>query len=146
MRFFFGLNVESFKYNLIIAKREFRGLSHQVRTWGWVELSIMVVRGREICTTRDHRVCHQDQPAAQYRESTPLTAAKLNKFLLLRLWWWIDLTAQSLSSQSTGPSLVHCGPGLSCGPMGEPDTESMILSFRTEEHVGPDYHRFTRRK
>ena len=147
MRLFLGLNFKSLKYNLIIAKREFLGVSRQVWTWGWVEVSIMVVRGRERRdTTNDHRVCHQDQPAAQYTESTPLTAAKLNKFLLLIRSTTASHTAQSLSSQSPGPPLVPSWPGLSCGPIGEPDTGNMILSFRTEEHVGPDYHRFTRRK
>ena len=72
----------------------------------------MVVRGRERRdTTNDHRVCHQDQPAAQYTESTPLTAAKLNKFLLLIRSTTASHTAQSLSSPVSrapiGPELAR---------------------------------------
>ena len=153
-----SLDFESIKHNLIIAMRELRRQSLQLWTVaadpgvGWQsvlsELSIMRVRGSERREERrDHPVpaSHQDQPAAQYTEST-LTAAKLNKFLLLIRSTTASHTAQSLSSQSPGPPLVPSWPGLSCGPIGEPDTANMILSFRTEEHVGPDYHRFTRRK
>ena len=118
-----SLDFESIKHNLIIAMRELRRQSLQLWTVaadpgvGWQsvlsELSIMRVRGSERREERrDHPVpaSHQDQPAAQYTEST-LTAAKLNKFLLLIRSTTASHTAQSLSSQVSrapiGPQLAR---------------------------------------
>ena len=68
------------------------------------------------------RECETETTNHHPAQHTPSSAAKLNKFLLLIRSTTASLTAQSLSSQCPGPPLAGGQPGLSCQPIGEPDT------------------------